>query len=146
MQHRIRDAMAFLEPALRIHGNAPCYLVAQRLLSLLMKGIGPQLVPNRLEYPPLLGGGFRPVPVGRVRAPSLNRRGTLMNAPRRHDSLLDPQVAVCLLWSAGRPAPQFASRSVFTIHGKTLTEERNSPNAVMLWLLSHRKIPPRPEA
>src|SRR6185295_19800913 len=29
---------------------------------------------------------------------------------------------------------------------KTLTEERNSSNAVMLWLLSHRKIPPLPEA
>jgi hypothetical protein len=32
-----------------------------------------------------------------------------VNAPHRHDSLLDPQVAVCFLWSASRPAPQFTS-------------------------------------
>src|SRR5215207_395629 len=95
MQHRIRDAVAFLEPALRIHGHAPCYLVAQHILAVLSQGIGPQLAPNRLEYPPLLGRSFGLVPVGVMSAPSHTGRGTFINAPGRHDSLLSPQVAVC---------------------------------------------------
>src|SRR5215216_235153 len=89
MQHRIRDAVAFLEPALRIHGHAPCDLVAQRILALVLQRIGPQLVPNRLEYSPLLGRSLRLVPVGVMSAPSRIGRATFINAPRGHDSLLD---------------------------------------------------------
>ena|SRR5215213_10482335 len=106
MQHRIRDAVAFHEPALGIHGHAPCYLVAQRILALISQGVGPQLVPNRLEYPPLLGRSLRLVPVGVMSAPSCIGRGTFINAPRDHDSLLDWRGRRPLLRSARRPEPQ----------------------------------------
>jgi hypothetical protein len=106
MQHRMRDAVAFLEPALRIHGHALCYLVPQRILALMLQGIGLQLVPNRLEYTPLLGWSLGLVPVGMMSTPSRIGRGTFINAPRRHDSLLVSRGRRLLLRSASRPAPQ----------------------------------------